>query len=227
MSTIRHYKGDFTKLRVAIVGEKNSLGPGIKGGTLVDADLQFGDHRVFLDLALDRKIAATQRLVEKSVNLVHRFALELRPAVLDDLGLIPALHSFMKTFMARTGIRTSLTTLAEVETLDMNRRTTLFRVVQEALTNVARHARASHAVLSLDWQAAATDLAGNDNAAALQSVQAVDTDPPTAVIVALQHMSAYSEAALVGARVGAAQMGIITQSDDSSNGAGEDDDVGR
>src|SRR5277367_2153333 len=52
---------------------------------------------------LDRSIARTQRLVEKSVNIVHRFALELRPAVLDDLGLIPALHSFMKTFAARNG----------------------------------------------------------------------------------------------------------------------------
>ena len=47
---------------------------------------------------LDRNIARTQRLVEKSVDIVHQFARELRPAVLDDLGLIPALHSFMKNF---------------------------------------------------------------------------------------------------------------------------------
>ena len=55
---------------------------------------------------LDRNIARTQRLVEKSVDIVHRFARELRPAVLDDLGLIPALHSFMKNFTTRTGVRT-------------------------------------------------------------------------------------------------------------------------
>ena len=47
---------------------------------------------------LRTKIARTQRLVEKSVDIVHRFARELRPTVLDDLGLIPALHSFMKAF---------------------------------------------------------------------------------------------------------------------------------
>jgi hypothetical protein len=47
---------------------------------------------------LDRNIARTQKLVEKSVDIVHRFARELRPAVLDDLGLIPALHSFVKDF---------------------------------------------------------------------------------------------------------------------------------
>ena len=50
------------------------------------------------------KISSTQRMVEKSVDIVHRFARELRPAVLDDLGLVPALHSFMKEFTKRTGV---------------------------------------------------------------------------------------------------------------------------
>jgi signal transduction histidine kinase len=92
---------------------------------------------------LDRNIARTQRLVEQSVDIVHRFARELRPAVLDDLGLIPALHSYMKYFGARTGLRAHLTTFAAVENLDAGKRTVLYRVAQEALTNVARHAKAS------------------------------------------------------------------------------------
>ena len=98
---------------------------------------------------LDRNIARTQRLVEKSVDIVHQFARELRPAVLDDLGLIPALHSFMKSFTARTGVRTHLTAFAKVEDLDTAHRTVLFRVVQEALTNVARHAQASRVEVSI------------------------------------------------------------------------------
>ncbi len=92
---------------------------------------------------LDRNIARTQRLVEKSVDIVHQFARELRPAVLDDLGLIPALHSYMKHFTSRTGVRTHLKAFAEVEQMDTAKRTVLFRVAQEALTNVARHAKAS------------------------------------------------------------------------------------
>jgi signal transduction histidine kinase len=92
---------------------------------------------------LQKKITSTQRLVEKSVDIVHRFARELRPTVLDDLGLIPALHAFMKTFTTRTGVRASLTAFAAVEQLDTAKRTVLFRVAQEALTNVARHAQAS------------------------------------------------------------------------------------
>jgi signal transduction histidine kinase len=92
---------------------------------------------------LDRNIALTQRLVEKSVNIVHEFARELRPAVLDDLGLIPALHSFVKLFSKRTHIHVHLKVFAGVEQLDAARRTVLFRVAQEALTNVSRHAKAS------------------------------------------------------------------------------------
>jgi len=98
---------------------------------------------------LGRDISRTQRLVEKSVDIVHRFARELRPAVLDDLGLIPALHSFMKNFTTRTGVRTRFTAFAGVEQLDTDRLTALFRVAQEALTNVARHAQASLVEVSI------------------------------------------------------------------------------
>jgi signal transduction histidine kinase len=104
---------------------------------------------------LQKKISSTQRLVEKSVDIVHRFARELRPTVLDDLGLIPALHSFMKSFAKRTGVRTSLTAFATVERLDTAKRTVLFRVAQEALNNVARHAQAGRVEVSIqklpDW----------------------------------------------------------------------------
>lgn len=92
---------------------------------------------------LQTKITSAQRLVEKSVDIVHRFARNLRPTVLDDLGLIPALHAFMKQFTKETGIRVSLTVFEGISKLDSTKRVTLYRIVQEALTNVARHAQAS------------------------------------------------------------------------------------
>jgi len=92
---------------------------------------------------LERNITRTQKLVEQSVNIVHRFARELRPTVLDDVGLIPALHTFMKGFTAETGIRVSLSAFAAVEQINGDKRTVLYRVAQEALNNAARHARAS------------------------------------------------------------------------------------
>jgi signal transduction histidine kinase len=98
---------------------------------------------------LDRNIASTQRLVEKSVDIVHQFARELRPAVLDDLGLIPALHSYVKIFSQRTHLHVHLKAFAGVEQLDIAKRTVLFRVAQEALTNVARHAHAQRVDLNI------------------------------------------------------------------------------
>ena len=107
---------------------------------------------------LDRNIARTQRLVEKSVNIVHEFARELRPAVLDDLGLIPALHSFVKLFSKRTRIHVHLKVFAGVEQLDINRRTTLYRVAQEALTNVLKHAGRAQARVLVDYRPGAVRL---------------------------------------------------------------------
>jgi signal transduction histidine kinase len=98
---------------------------------------------------LERSIARTQRLVQQSVDIVHQFARKLRPTVLDDLGLIPALHTFMKHFRAETGIRVSLSAFAAVERLHGDKRTVLYRVAQEALTNVARHAQASQVEVKL------------------------------------------------------------------------------
>ena len=118
---------------------------------------------------LDRNIARTQWLVEKSVSIVLRFARELRPAVLDDLGLIPALHSFMKSFSARTGIRTRLTAFAGVEQLESARRTVLYRVAQEALTNVGRHAQASQAQVKIQKLDGAIRMKIKDNGKGFQA----------------------------------------------------------
>ena len=91
---------------------------------------------------LKGKIAGTQRLVQKSVKIVHRFARQLRPALLDDLGLIAAVSSFINGLKERTHLPITLTTFSELKDLDVKNRTVLYRVAQEALTNVVRHADA-------------------------------------------------------------------------------------
>jgi signal transduction histidine kinase len=99
--------------------------------------------------ALRGKIAATQLLLERSLNSVHSFARDLRPPLLYDLGLIPALHSFMKSFTKRTGVPVSFKASAAVEKLNSDARTVLYRVAQEAFTNIARHAKASAVKVSI------------------------------------------------------------------------------
>jgi len=98
---------------------------------------------------LAQAITRAQQLVERSMKTVHQFAWELRPTLLDDLGLVPALRSYAKSFTARTGIRVRFAADAKFDRLDADRSTALFRVAQGALSNVERHARAGHAQLSL------------------------------------------------------------------------------
>ena len=112
---------------------------------------------------LRTKIARTRRLVEKSVENVHRFARELRPNVLDDLGLIPALQSYIKEFTKRTKICVQFTALPEVEQLSSTQRTVLYRVAQSALTNVEKHANASNVAVSIRKNQEAINLEIHDD----------------------------------------------------------------
>jgi signal transduction histidine kinase len=91
---------------------------------------------------LKGKITGTQRLVQKSVKIVHLFARRLRPALLDDLGLVAALGSFINGMKERTNLPIRLITFPELQELDANKRTVFYRVALEALTNVVRHAEA-------------------------------------------------------------------------------------
>ncbi len=93
--------------------------------------------------SLQQQIANTQLLVENSVSIIHDFARDLRPTMLDDLGLIPALQLHMKRFMEETGIRVSLKASAKTDQVEPSVRTVLYRIAQEALSNVASHAKAS------------------------------------------------------------------------------------
>ena len=131
-------------------------GINIRLATLKTASMTDSKH-------LERNIARTQKLVEKSVEIVHQFARELRPAVLDDLGLIPALQSFVKTFSQRTKLQVHLRVFARVEQLGITQRTVLYRVVQESLTNVARHAHATQVEVSFQRHANGLFLKVHDN----------------------------------------------------------------
>jgi PAS domain S-box-containing protein len=83
------------------------------------------------------------KLIDEMVDKVRTLATELRPAVLDSLGLSAAIEWAVQRFAQRTRIEGALDMPAEPLRLDADRSTDLFRILQEALTNVARHARAS------------------------------------------------------------------------------------
>jgi signal transduction histidine kinase len=101
------------------------------------------------DSVLRDKIAGIETLLLAAMNRVHSFARELRPAVLDDLGLVPALRSYLKEYSERTGILVHFERSARDAPLTTEQKTALFRIAQESLNNVARHAQATEVEISL------------------------------------------------------------------------------
>jgi signal transduction histidine kinase len=83
---------------------------------------------------------------------VRRIAVELRPKALDDFGLVPALERLRDTFAEQTGMRVDLETRLR-ERLPADVETALYRIVQEALTNIVKHAQASSVSIVLARQA--------------------------------------------------------------------------
>ena len=112
---------------------------------------------------LRKHIAKTQQLVEKSVTAVLQFALELRPASLDDLGLNVSLKTLLDEFMKRTGIRVHFRTFAGADQLGSDQRTTLYRIAQTALSNVAEHSQATRVELRISRNAEVIHLEVADN----------------------------------------------------------------
>jgi len=90
-------------------------------------------------------VQETKKLIEETLQTVRDLAMGLRPSMLDDTGLAPALKWQVRDFSRRSGIPVSLKIDGTVDNLDESRRTCIYRVVQEALTNCAKHAFASRA----------------------------------------------------------------------------------
>ena len=88
-------------------------------------------------------------MVGRALAQVRDLSNLLRPTVLDDLGLVPALRGLIEDFGRRTRIEVQLATPAALPSLAPDVEVTVYRVVQEALTNVARHAQARRANVSL------------------------------------------------------------------------------
>jgi PAS domain S-box-containing protein len=101
------------------------------------------------DEGFRKKADAAQRLLEECMDRVHRFARELRPSMLDHLGPYAALQNFVKSFAERTGIKTELHNAARLERLDPQQGTVLYRIAQESLTNVYKHAQATSVKIRL------------------------------------------------------------------------------
>jgi PAS domain S-box-containing protein len=106
---------------------------------------QTGQHSPQLRTSLSKVILMLEEAIQETRGLM----LDLRNPVLDDLGLIPAVRSYAKDFFKRFGVKINVKVNHSLKDLSKHRRTMLFRIIQELLCNVRKHAEVSEAKLSL------------------------------------------------------------------------------
>jgi PAS domain S-box-containing protein len=117
--------------------------------TCMSMDLAFLDKQLPKeDAQAAARVATLATLVKETVTTVRRISSELRPSILDDLGLGAAVEWLAHDFETRTGIDCAVSVPSTI-TISTERATVVFRICQEALTNVARHAHASRVSIDL------------------------------------------------------------------------------
>jgi len=112
---------------------------------------------------LAHKLEDMAGIIDSTAQGIQRVAAELRPSVLDELGLRAAIEWEAREFATRTGIECRVELPEGQPAVDASRATAVFRIFQEALTNVARHAAATHVIVRLGMTPNALDLTVEDN----------------------------------------------------------------
>jgi signal transduction histidine kinase len=99
--------------------------------------------------AFHARIEDAKQLNKKAMHIIRDLAMGLRPSMLDDLGLEPALRWQGREFSRRTGVPASVQVTGAVDELSDAQRTSIYRIVQEAFTNCARHAKAKNVLVTV------------------------------------------------------------------------------
>jgi signal transduction histidine kinase len=121
---------------------------------------------------LRAKIESSMRLVDDMIVTLRRIASDLRPRTLDDLGLAAALEWQGQEFEKRTGIHCRVALPPEPLNLDSERAIAIFRIFQESLTNVARHAQATSVEAHLEMEGDELIFSVHDNGKGFDAQQA-------------------------------------------------------
>jgi two-component system sensor histidine kinase UhpB len=121
---------------------------------------------------LNAELTETTAETKETLEVVRRLARRLRPEVLDELGLVPALRNLCDRFEAPDGLVVHRSLPTEGPRLDDDAELVIYRVAQESLTNVIRHARARHVHVSLSGDDAEVALSVRDDGVGIDAEQA-------------------------------------------------------
>ena len=111
--------------------------------TAIKLDVSWLDRKIAEDSIIKERIAGVLAMLTEMIQSIRRISTQLRPSILDDLGLLEALKWLARDFQKRTGIRIELDCPEESLKVEPAVTTGLFRIFQETLTNIARHAEAT------------------------------------------------------------------------------------
>lgn len=124
------------------------------------------EHRILM-----AKINSMSGIIDTTVQAVRRISAELRPGLLDDLGLTAAIEWQAHDFCSRAGLSCHIRSEPEDIILDKSRSIALFRIFQEALTNIARHARATQVEINLERNTSTVNMEICDNGVGITAAQ--------------------------------------------------------
>ncbi|MDA8189708.1 MAG: cache domain-containing protein [Dehalococcoidales bacterium] len=102
-------------------------------------------------VAVRKRIERIRSLAVRTLEEINKLIFDLRPSLLDDLGLIPAIQWYAESRLASAGVKVHVETVGDERRLPPEIETALYRAVQEAITNIAKHAHAENVSLTLDF----------------------------------------------------------------------------
>ncbi len=118
---------------------------------------------------LQERLQTMDSYIDDAIKISRRLSSELRPGLLDDLGLFPAMEWYIGEYMHRSGIECRFTYPNTEPALDTSLKTTVYRIFQECLTNIARHARATQVKVALEIEKDILKMVIKDNGRGITS----------------------------------------------------------
>jgi signal transduction histidine kinase len=131
-------------------------------------------HLPEVGAGFNSKLSSMEEVIDRTIQTVQKLSGELRPGILDDLGLAAAIEWQAEEFENRTGIQCEVALSHEESILTRDQSTTMFRIFQETLTNVIRHAQATKVEVRLNEQKGSIVLEVSDNGRGITEAEISD-----------------------------------------------------
>jgi len=142
--------------------------------TVLKIQISLLANKVNSNEIIKAKFESVEKLIDNSIESVQKISSKLRPGLLDELGLIPAIEWQAQDFMEKTGIECECILPKDEINLDQEKSTALFRIFQESIINTARHANASRIVIQLKEANGSLTLEIKDNGKGITQSQVND-----------------------------------------------------